>query len=78
MVRRPSLAAGSGQETLPEGWDEAILGGQEWSAGPPRRPGVVERPSRRARSGNEALLEYREWLGCPPGVPGVVKFECSQ
>ena len=67
VIGRPYPRAGSG--------NEAILGGQEWSAGAPRRLGVIERPSRRARSGNETLLEYREWLGrpfvCPQNLPEI-------
>ena len=61
---RPSWSAGSDRETLPKdgSGNEAILGGQKCSAGPPRRLRVVMRPSQRsAGSDREALPEGREW-----------------
>ena len=50
--------AGSGRE--------AILGGQEWSEGPPEGSGEVEWPSRRDGSSWEALSEGRDWSGALP------------
>ena len=51
---------------MAESGREAILEGREWSAGHhggslglPEGPGVVVRPSRRARSSWEALLDCR-------------------
>ena len=48
--------------------------GREWSGGPFRGPGVVERQSRRAGSDWEAIIESREaflagheWSVGPPG-----------
>ena len=42
----------SGRDALPNVW--------EWSGGPPRCPGVVERISRMSRSGRETLPNVRE------------------
>ena len=41
-----------GRDALPNVW--------EWSGGPPRYPGVVERTSRMSRSGRETLPNVRE------------------
>ena len=53
------------------GW-EAIPDVQEWSGGPRRFAGVVERPFRMSASGREALPVVRQWSGVSPGCPGVV------
>ena len=42
----PSQRSGSAREALPDV--------QEWSEGPPGGPEVLERPSRRSRSGRKA------------------------
>ena len=74
MVKRPSWRSRSDRESLPEVREcqKAILKAWEWTGGPPRGPGVVERSSRRFGSGWEALSEVRERSGGPPKGPGVV------
>ena len=56
--------SGRGREALPDVW--------QWSGGPPKCPGVVERPSRMSGSGQDTLPDVPELSGDPPRCPGVV------
>ena len=46
---------------------------RDGSGGPPKGPGVVERPCRKAGKDLEAIPEGREGSGGPPGRPGGVR-----
>ena len=56
--------SGIGREVLPDV--------QEWAGGPPKFPGVFERPSRMSGNCREALPDVREWSAGPLGCLGVV------
>ena len=72
MVGSPSSRAGNCRKALTKG--------REWSGSNPRGPGVVGRPSQRAKSGHEVVTEGweafpdgREWSGDSPEGPRVVE-----
>ena len=71
MVGSSSRCAGSGGEGILKGREWSV-GPHEESGGPPEGPGLIGKPSLRAKSGREAILVVREWSGGPTEGPGVV------
>ena len=79
MVGRPSRRAGSGWEACRWAgvvrrpyWRVLSVRKLKWLKFPNGGPGVIGRPSQRAKDGREAIPEGREWSGGPNKGPGVV------